>query len=117
MRLEVGRVFFDVVPGHGFLQHHAWIERRVWGGAGENLKPKVGHFIAGAVSGYHAAWRVVWVGRIFAGIVIDVAHGDGRALRQRHGSRVAVHRLPVQVPLGNMNQSFFRTVRESSKRL
>src|SRR2546422_7794141 len=38
VRFEVGKVFFNVVPGHGFLQQHPRIECRVGGGMGKDLR-------------------------------------------------------------------------------
>ena len=73
---------------------------------GKDLKPQMGHFIAGPIPGHDAAWRVVWVGEVFAGVVVRILHGDRASLGQRHGSRVAVDSLPVQIPLRDVNERF-----------
>ena len=103
---EIGGIARNVLAGEGFLQRQASLVRGNRVAMGKNLKPEMGHFIGGAVAALHTLGRIKGVSDVCDAVVVDVAHGDA-SLRRKDDFRVVVeHGLPIQIPTGNVNQSF-----------
>src|SRR5262249_22617823 len=103
VRLEIGGMLLDVVTRHRFLNSDARIGsvRQVFR---QHLQPKMSHFVGSAIARNDSLRRMVRIADVVGGIVVGEPHRDGGALRQSDRLSVAKDGLPVEIPMGGVDQ-------------
>ena len=100
-QLRVGREIFGVrLPPDVVAQRS--LKSAV--GARHHLDPEVAHLVRRVLAPDDARGRMMRIARVVGGVVVDVAHRDRRALRQRERRRVAIDVLPAEIPVGDRDQ-------------
>ena len=74
------------------------------GGNGQDLQPKVSHFVFRAIASAHADGRTVRVTRVSGGVVIQIVHVDDGTGREHDGLTVSVDGLTVDIPIVDLDQ-------------
>ena len=78
--------------------------------ARDDLKPQLGHLVGRALPERHALRRAVRIAGIPVRVVIVPARGDDRAGRQEHRRGIAIHVLPIEIPVPDVEQRLLRAV-------
>ena len=121
-RRVVGRV-----PQHRSVSDDVLAQRlvaRVGGEAGaiavaprEHLDPQIAHFVRRLLPPPDRTRRMIGISGILGRIIVGVFHHHTRAPRQPEGRRKAIDVLPVEVPVGDVDQPSNRAVWSSAKAL
>ena len=83
--------------------------------AGEHLNPQVAHLVPRALPPENATRRLGRIARVVSGVVVRVPHLQTRPLGQPERRDVAVHVLPAEIPIANVDQRTHRSVGQLRK--
>lgn len=100
---EVLGIFFEAAFERGAMEGAARVGAGVVG-LRQELQPEVSHLVLRAIAVDNALRRLMGIARVGGGVVVAPTHVDGGAFGQMNGLAIAIDGLPVDVPVGDVEQ-------------